>query len=193
MAKVKGDGGGYKPAVIGPQVGIDGATYGERAKAFVASKGGTGAILYGPDNPNHDPARWASWLAYFDRLDGMSQPRGKKAYTYSRPKVLTVPAEWPDDFDASCPTSDRRPRPKLIRAQAFDSDRKATTDAVRRRVDAAAAESAFPRDPRHPDFRQPPPKPKTPEQLAAEYREKPVTLSPAALATLGLGYREAAE
>jgi hypothetical protein len=42
-------------------------------------------------------------MAYFAWLDDQTWPRGHKAATFGALKQITVPTEWPLDFDASAP------------------------------------------------------------------------------------------
>jgi hypothetical protein len=42
-------------------------------------------------------------MAYFAWLDDQTWPRGHKAATFGSLKQITVPTEWPLDFDASAP------------------------------------------------------------------------------------------
>ena len=48
-------------------------------------------------------AQRQAWLAYGAWLDSRTVPRGKKFVTWGSLEKLTVPAEWPIDFDASAP------------------------------------------------------------------------------------------
>jgi hypothetical protein len=78
--------------------------YASLAKAHIAAHGGEGVVLYGPrEHGRHKPQQWRAWLAYFAYLDGRTSPRGVKFETYRRMRAITVPAEWPLEFDASAP------------------------------------------------------------------------------------------
>ena len=162
--------------MVGPIAGVNGDNYADFAKAFIGSKG-AGVVVHAPGESGHNPAQWQAWMAYFDHLGG------RKLATYSKLKRITVPAEWPDDFDVEVPVSDRSPRPRY--GAPKDPDRKGTADWVRRRVEEAQRATKFPSDPRRPDWRAPSQAPRTPEDVAAEYAENPVKLSPEARKTLG--------
>lgn len=90
---------GYYSSLQGHQP-ITAANYTERAVAFTKSRGGL--VIVGPDHPHMTatPAPWAAWIAYFTRI-GLPT-KAMQAY-----KCCTVPTEWPEDFDPSCPVSDR--------------------------------------------------------------------------------------
>jgi len=118
--------------------GIDAQNYVARALAFLAAKPGrAGFVIRGVDGINgselsREPAtdaQWLAWLAYFD-----AKRIGTTAMVHFG--CTTVPAEWPEDFDADAPLSDRqaiiprRPRPR------FDFGRRALgmTDELARKL-----------------------------------------------------------
>ena len=189
MGKLKSGFDGGKPTV-GPQTNVTAENYSDRAKAFIATKGkdAEGFVVRSHDGvegsiekglPSTE-AQWRALMAYFDEL-------GVKT-VYDRERgMTTVPTQWPEDFDASVPLSDRRPVHAPTPAQR-------SPKAMIRR---AAFDAAPPRPERRQDWEpEGPPPVQTPEQVAAEHakRESPL-LSDEARKVMGLPplKKEAAE
>ena len=175
MGKIKGsfdkESKSYSAPLIGPQTDITPENYAEKACAIVMTAGKS-TVLYGPDDQAHIPAQWRAWMIYFSRLDEMSKPRGRKASTYNALRVITVPTEWPEDFDATAPLSDRSdpghrggydPR-GAVRSAAYGArvPKKAPKPDWTPADDARAARQAFTRPL---------------DELAAEYAERPISVS----------------
>ena len=49
------------------------------------------------------PQQWRAWIAYFAWLDDQTTPKGGKAATFRKLEKLTVPTEWPLEFDSTAP------------------------------------------------------------------------------------------
>ena len=153
---------------VGPGAGIDAATYFERARAFIASRGNVGFVVRGVDGQKgsamvNQPATEAQWLAWLGYLDSLGVPT---KFMRSNGEA-TVPAEWPEDFDGACGMSDRRGRIAVKPRLADDFDRKATVDRVMHRFSAWGGK---PKRKDHPG--------RTSEWLA-EYGRAPLTVSDA--------------
>jgi hypothetical protein len=89
-----------------PSTGINAENYVERAQAFIRANRGEGVALRSSDAPPDartkslpvTNAQFWSWIEYFARI-------GVKTKSSRKSGVMTVPAEWPEDFDASAPAS----------------------------------------------------------------------------------------
>lgn len=199
MTKIGGK-GVNRPVDSGP---ITAENYYSRARAFVRSKG-----LLPNDDGSHpggfviralvgerghwrtkEPAtepQWIAWLAYFERVIGLPT-------TFLRSYGLAaVPCEWPEDFDAQAPASNRSAR--LLPRGDLAAEREWDCTNPRRRVDALFDELV-----RHLAETSPTVKPKRapfttpPEELVQAFdADGPVALSSEALARLS-GQRRAAE
>jgi hypothetical protein len=86
---------------------ITGQNYSEKVKAFMVANGGTGFLLRRrseitelarywlkdePDWKYSTPRQWGAWLAYLKRLH--------KAISFHSRDYVTVPSEWPHEFDS---------------------------------------------------------------------------------------------
>ncbi len=119
--------------IVGPLSGITRENFVERARAFVGARGGAAFVIRGVDGPKGSAhsrqaatePQWLAWLAYLGRL-------GVPARAMRARGEATVPSEWPEDFDASWPLSDRGAR-IYAAPKAVDFDRKATVQAAARR------------------------------------------------------------
>ena len=100
---------------LGPVTGITAENYLDRASAYCVGTGKAFVIRAvegnGGERVTGEPAtdaQWLAWMAYFD-AKGIG-------HVYARGRGLTtVPCEWPEDFDAEAPLSDRNamlPRPR---------------------------------------------------------------------------------
>ena len=69
------------------------------AKAHVETHGGAWFVA----DKRQTPQQWRAWIAYFAWLDDQTSPRGRKAMAFRALEKLTVPSEWPLEFDASAP------------------------------------------------------------------------------------------
>lgn len=83
---------------------ITAKNYVDRAMAFIRAHDGEGFVIVAPDAPpklgSPTPAAWRAWVSYLSDL-------GVKT-TYMRGACVgTVPCEWPEDFDAKAPASDK--------------------------------------------------------------------------------------
>jgi len=98
-------------SVSEPGIGIDKANYRDRAMAFIRGRGGEGFIIRARDGEKGsartgEPATEAQWVAWRAYLGGLGVPM---AFMTARGETI-VPSEWPEDFDAMAPTSDRAAR-----------------------------------------------------------------------------------
>jgi hypothetical protein len=94
-----------------------GDAYLDRAKAHVAAHGGKWVVIN-----RRDPAQALqrhAWLAYFAWLDDHSTPKGHKHPAFSQFENMTLPAEWPHEFDAKAP-----PTPPLEKREAVSPARR---------------------------------------------------------------------
>jgi hypothetical protein len=86
---------------------ITGQNYSEKAKAFMVANGGAGFLLRRrseitelarywlkdePEWKHATPRQWGAWLAYLKRLH--------KAISFHSRDYVTVPSEWPHEFDS---------------------------------------------------------------------------------------------
>ena len=162
--------GGSKPASTQE---ITPWNYPEIASAFAAKHGGPFIIrsIDGEDGANATSkpateAEWIAWLRYFDR-NGIGCNYGR------RRGCMPVPAQWPEDFDPMAHKSDKTARQRLTPIYAVKipaASLKALGDAIRPSKRLSAP--------------RPPAKPQTPEDLAAEYATRPLTVSPALIAVM---------
>ncbi|TXH51317.1 MAG: hypothetical protein E6Q97_18660 [Desulfurellales bacterium] len=81
-----------------PFTEITAETYARRGSEFIAQAGKGFAIsLYASRKAGQDlpatPKQWGAWLAYF-------RSKGIPYAWMARQRVVTVPAEWPHQFDA---------------------------------------------------------------------------------------------
>lgn len=90
------------------QSDITAANYVERAMAFIRANGGNGFVIRaiegedGAANTNNQATEpeWIAWMNYLE-TKGI-------AHRYLENRGMgTVPCQWPEDFDAAAPTSDR--------------------------------------------------------------------------------------
>lgn len=79
----------------------------ELARAHVAGHGGEWFVV----DKRQALSQWRTWIAYFAWLDDQTTPRGHKASTFRTLEKLTVPTEWPIDFDVSAPPA-QLPEPR---------------------------------------------------------------------------------
>ena len=71
------------------------------AQSSGRGRDGIGFVIYAPGHPGATPAAWNAWIRYFD-------DRGIKTKFMRQYKVATVPTMWPEEFDLTAETSDRR-------------------------------------------------------------------------------------
>lgn len=157
-------------------------SYAERAIAHIRAHGGEGKVLYGPAEKGHKSQQWAAWMAYFAWTDGLTTPRGRKFEVYRRFRAITVPTEWPLEFDPNAPPA---PTP-LPQPPPVSPERR------RQLIDRLMASVALgPKAKAPPGLKQP----RTPqeeaesrayhsdrlEELGEEYAARPVRLSQEAL------------
>ena len=130
---------GELQAELGPGTGIDASNYIERGRAFVSLRGGVGFVIRGVEGQNgsrltKQPAtepQWIAWLRYFEAKD--------IAHSFAVANgAATVPCEWPENFDAEAPTSDRLAVIERGPPASFDYARRALgiTAALTRKLEA---------------------------------------------------------
>lgn len=98
----------FKP---GASTGITAENYVDRARAFIAGRGGEGFVIRAIEGAKgsmatRDPptdAAWVSWMLWF--ADKKIPTQFMKSHG-----MATVPTEFPDSFDAECPVADRLAR-----------------------------------------------------------------------------------
>jgi hypothetical protein len=154
MAKMK------NLALIQPQTG---GTFYDLAQAHVATHGGRWFIA----DRRTTPQQWRAWMAYFAWLDDQPVPRGRKVISLRGLDAITVPAEWPLDFDASAPPA---PLPESREEPISPARRKQLADMLR----GIVAHNEI-RDQRAPTFRDmtAPQAEARLEKLAADYATAP--------------------
>ena len=165
-----------EPVVTGP---VDSSNFVRMAQAASRAQGGQGFVIRNEapkDGGAPTPAEWHAWMVYFE--DHGVPTRFMRVHG-----VATVPKQWPEDFDLTRETSDRGwrfpPRP------AYDPTMKT-------RVAALFHDLARSIDP-GPDPRRPRRGRETPQEAVGAlangfpHLRGPVTLSPAARASLGMG------
>jgi hypothetical protein len=111
------------------------------ARAHVAAHGGRWFIV----DRRQTPQQWRAWMAYFAWLDDQPIPRGRKVTSFRGLDAVTVPAEWPLDFDASAPPA---PPPEPREEPISPARRKQLADMLR-----GIVVNADPRERRAPTFR----------------------------------------
>lgn len=116
-------------------------TFYDLARAHVAAHGGKWFVA----DRRSTPQQWRAWMAYFAWLDDQPVPRGRKATAFRGLDAVTVPSEWPLDFDASAPPA---PPPEPRQEPISLERRKQLADMLR-----AAVAKAEPREQRAPTFR----------------------------------------
>lgn len=106
---------------------ITAQNYVSKAQGWIISHGGEGFVIVGPDCPNRDlkatPAQWKAWLDYFALI---GHP------TAFRRGAATVPTRWPEEFDATAPSSDPHWTPEFVQPHS-----EAHMAGMRARVSAA--------------------------------------------------------
>lgn len=191
---------------------ITAENYVQRAKAFVAARGDAGAGFViraidgeGGEEMTEIPAtepQWIAWLnyltdlGYFKRIDKRGKPFTSSWMVDSG--MATVPCEWPEDFDLAAPMSDRTAtlyRP--VHSPQHRADMRLRVGSLFQRLsDSLSARQSDGRKitdgrEREEVIRQ---NAERADDLRKEWIANPITLSPAALAKLGvLPKREAAE
>lgn len=83
--------------------GITADNYEGLAGQFIKTHGGEGFVIRSQtpkDNKRPTPAQWRAWIEYF------SDRRIPTVFARQH-GVVTVPTEWPEDFDFTAPLSDR--------------------------------------------------------------------------------------
>ncbi len=170
-----------------PQTDIAAANYADRAKAFVSVRGG-GFVIRAVEGAKgeaktRDPAtdaQWFAWMAYLDVKFEAAKPEDRPAWRnrkamWANHGLVTVPCEWPEDFDVQARSSSRDVRLARRAPVREDQNPAETADYARR----AVAGSAFPRDRRRDPWKM------TPDEADAFIREaasKPIApLSAAAM------------
>jgi len=104
-------------------------------------------------------AQWVAWMAYFETKGiphGFALARG----------MTTVPCEWPEDFDVDWPKSDRH---AMIHRRPIALHTQARVAAMMRELADKLTEGFAAPSPRF--------KPRAPEDAAADYVNRPATLS----------------
>jgi hypothetical protein len=104
--------------------GVTAENYTELAMNFIKSHGGEGFVIRSQtpkDSKQPTPAQWRAWMEYF------SDRRIKTTFARQH-GVVTVPTEWPEDFDFTAPLSDRlwtplAPLPEPKRNRSADVQR----------------------------------------------------------------------
>ena len=143
---------------------ITAQTYVARALEFARARGGGFVIraIEGPEGSvaTRQPATEPQWIAWMLYLGSLGVPT-----VYARRRgMTTVPCEWPEDFDPACPLSDRG----AVLPRRWDpGERAAVAAGVQRLRDRIAALGMS----RRPD------KPRSLDELGAEYAAKPARLS----------------
>jgi hypothetical protein len=137
------------------------------AKAHIETHGGTWFVA----DKRQTPQQWRAWIAYFAWLDDQTSPRGRKAVTFGTLEKLTVPSEWPLEFDASAPPA---PTAEPASPPISPERRKQLADMLR----AIVAEHEL-REQRAPQWRNMTPAQAEDrlEKLAADYARIPPTVS----------------
>ncbi len=165
-----------EPVLNGP---VDSSNFVRMAQAAIRAQGGQGFVIRNEAPKNggaSTPAEWHAWMVYFE--DHGIPTRFMRVHG-----VATVPKQWPEDFDLTRETSERGWR--FPPPPAYDPTMKT-------RVAALFRDLARSIDPR-PDPRGRRRQPQTPQEAAGAlaagfpHLRGPVTLSPAARASLGLG------
>lgn len=177
-------GSSNSPAVA--RTDITKENYLERAKAFAVARG-AGYVIRAIEGEKGSAAtgeratepQWLAWMAYFDM-------KGIEAVFTQAYGVMTVPCEWPEDFDLVAETSDRR---ALIHRKRDGSTTRhvGIFDGLQRNMMVVA--SAKPRRRGDPNSSAPKREP-MPAELAEKYRANPITLSPATRSVMGIGANE---
>jgi hypothetical protein len=155
---------------------ITAANYANLAVSFIQARGGQGFVIVGPDGSSsarkdhpQTPAQWRAWIEY---LEWKKVPT---AFAKSH-GLMTVPCEWPEDFDQTAFASDRAYRfpAAPVRVPMTDAGMRLRKEFVK------AARAAYPGI-----FSEPPP-PVAPQSaddrlaaLAKRFAETAIPLSPA--------------
>lgn len=111
------------------------ANYFDLAKSAVRARGGEGVKLTRDANPR----QWAAWQAYFAHL-GLKAPAAMK--------TLTVPADWPTEFDLDAPPTPMRD-PEADRPISA-ARRRELANMLRGCISASGASPQRPQDARQP-------------------------------------------
>lgn len=167
-----------KPQAATSAGGITKSNYAERACAFIRFKGGEGFVVRGIEGRKGSamtklPATDAQWLAWLGYLDGLMVSTKFMRFNGE----ATVPAEWPEEFDPACGTSDKSAR--LLRGWEQAPERNVSMRAkiVQLFKDLS---KGFPETERRPDFDKRRLAPRSaPDAETLERWKSPVTLSPA--------------
>jgi hypothetical protein len=83
--------------------GVTNENYIDLAQRFIEAHGGEGFVIRSQtprDSKRPTPAQWRAWMEYFS-------DRQIKTTFARQHSVVTVPTEWPEDFDFTAPLSDR--------------------------------------------------------------------------------------
>lgn len=177
MAKLK-DELDRRSSIAGGSADIDKGNYVERAQSFIKSRGGDGFVIRSIEGidgsansgkPATDP-QWVAWMLYLATKE--------IPWDYSRRRGMgTVPSEWPENFDIDWPRSDRLARlGRELSRRGFDVRVDSVTQGfarLRRRIG-----SNVPVEPVAP--------PPTPDEVAARYAGKPMSLSSLGRRAMGL-------
>ena len=165
-----------EPVLNGP---VDSSNFVRMAQAAIRAQGGQGFVIRNEapkDGGASTPAEWHAWLIYFE-------DHGVPTKFMRVHGVATVPKQWPEDFDLTRETSDRGWR--FPPPPAYDPTMKTRVAALFRDLARSVDPGPDPRGRR----RQPQTPPEAADALAAGFPHLrgPVTLSPAARASLGMG------
>lgn len=162
---------------LGPFTNVTPANYVELAQTVI--RAGAGVVLTWPGEGDHKPQQWRAWMAYFAWLDRLTAPPGHRATAWGALRHITVPAEWPLEFDDNAPPSplpDQPPPPTgIVRRRELGNLLRRVVD-VGPEVSRRAAPDA--RDPRQPSL-------KLEEGVDAFADRGPVALGPALKTQLG--------
>ncbi len=165
-----------EPVLNGP---VDSSNFVRMDQAAIRAQGGQGFVIRNEAPKNggaSTPAEWHAWMIYFE--DHGIPTRFMRTHG-----VATVPKQWPEDFDLTRETSERGWR--FPPPPAYDPTMKTRVAALFRDLARSIDPGPDPRGRRR--------QPQTPQEaadvLAAGFPDLrgPVTLSPAARASLGLG------
>ena len=145
-----------------------GGTFYDLAKAHVATHGGKWFVA----DKRTTLQQWRAWMAYFAWLDDQPVPRGRKVQSFRGLDAVTVPAEWPLDFDATAPPAP----PPEPRQEPISPERRKQLAGMLRGI---VADNQL-REVRAPTWRDMSPAQAEDrlEKRGAEYPDQPLTLSP---------------
>ena len=168
--------------LVQPATGITSENYGVRAKAFIAAREGSSFVIRAIEGQKgseitREPAtepQWVAWMRYFEH-------KGIRAVFAVFHGLCTVPAEWPEDFDAEAGIRDRQaliPR-KPSRYLDFDFGRRTLgmSADLARKLEAIGRPA--PRRKNHPVMA---------EDALREYGAQPLTVGSALRAKLAVVY-----